>query len=217
MTFDIPAQIGAVTRSLARGERGGRPTRVLVATRTYPTDVEDLWDAITSAERIPRWFLPITGDLRLGGRYQLQGNAGGEITRCDRPHHLAVTWEMRGDVSWVDVRLSAEDRGARLELTHEAVVPEELWGQFGPGGVGIGWDLGLLGLYQYLTSREAVDPAKFAAWSASEEGKGFMRGSSDGWCQASIADGTDAAQAKAAAATVLAMYTGGEGEAGHPA
>ena len=25
----------------------------------------------------PRWFLPISGELRLGGRYQLTGNAGG--------------------------------------------------------------------------------------------------------------------------------------------
>src|SRR5882724_8555264 len=29
------------------------------------------WDAMTNAERIPRWFLPISADLRLSGRYQL--------------------------------------------------------------------------------------------------------------------------------------------------
>jgi hypothetical protein len=23
-----------------------------------------------------RWFLPVTGDLRVGGRFQLEGNAG---------------------------------------------------------------------------------------------------------------------------------------------
>ena len=31
---------------------------------------------------------PISGDLRLGGRYQLQGNAGGEILVCEPPQHL---------------------------------------------------------------------------------------------------------------------------------
>ena len=47
-----------------------------------------LWDACTNAERIPRWFLPVSGDLRLGGRYQLEGNAGGTIERCDPPRSL---------------------------------------------------------------------------------------------------------------------------------
>ena len=58
---------------------------MVVASRSYDTDIDDLWEAITNAERIPRWFLPITGELRLGGRYQLQGNAGGTITACEPP------------------------------------------------------------------------------------------------------------------------------------
>ena len=57
-------------------------------------------DAVTSAERIPRWFLPVSGRLELGGRYQLEGNAGGTIRRCERPSHLGLTWELGGDVSW---------------------------------------------------------------------------------------------------------------------
>ena len=44
-----------------------------------------MWDACTDPERIGRWFLPVSGDLRLGGRYQLEGNAGGEILRCEPP------------------------------------------------------------------------------------------------------------------------------------
>ena len=31
--------------------------------------IDDVWDACTNPERIPRWFLPVSGDLRLGGRY----------------------------------------------------------------------------------------------------------------------------------------------------
>jgi hypothetical protein len=55
-----------VTRAVRRGERDGQPTQTIVAERTYEmTSVEDLWDAITSAERIRRWLLPIGGDLRL--------------------------------------------------------------------------------------------------------------------------------------------------------
>jgi uncharacterized protein YndB with AHSA1/START domain len=69
MTQDIAGLIGAVTREVTGREHNGRPARVVRASRTYDTTMDDVWDAITSAERIPRWFLPVSGDLRLGGRY----------------------------------------------------------------------------------------------------------------------------------------------------
>ncbi|WP_267891244.1 hypothetical protein [Streptomyces dysideae] len=31
-----------------------------------------------------------------------------------------------------------------------AVVPEEFWGSFGPGAVGVGWDFVFLGLGKHL-------------------------------------------------------------------
>ena len=52
--IDIAGHVGAVTRAVRRGERGGRPTQTVVAERTYDTSIDDLWEAITSAERIPR-------------------------------------------------------------------------------------------------------------------------------------------------------------------
>src|SRR6478609_8066841 len=103
---DVARVLGTTTRTLSRRDSDG--AYVLVATRSYPTSAEDLWDALTTAERIPRWFLPITGDLRLGGRYQLQGNAGGQVERCEPPRDLGLTWEMQGQVSWVNVALTAE-------------------------------------------------------------------------------------------------------------
>ncbi|HJZ33003.1 MAG TPA: SRPBCC domain-containing protein, partial [Hyphomicrobiaceae bacterium] len=78
MKIDVAQVIGAVTRTVERQDRDGRPARVVIAARSYDAEVAEVWDAMTNAERIPRWFLPITGDLRLGGRYQLHGNAGGE-------------------------------------------------------------------------------------------------------------------------------------------
>ncbi|MFV8751841.1 SRPBCC family protein [Nannocystaceae bacterium ST9] len=209
MQIDITRHIGAITRAIESREHEGQPARVLVATRTYDTDPEDLWDALTSAERIPRWFLPITGELRLGGRYQLEGNAGGEITRCDPPHHLALTWEFGGGVSWVEVRLSAAAEGTLLELEHIAHVGGDLWDQFGPGAVGVGWDLTLMGLDLHLSTGAANDPKLFAQWMASAEGREFVERSSEGWCLASIAAGTGEAAARAAADRTTAFYTGG--------
>src|SRR5262245_40524082 len=100
-------------------ERDGQAMRVVNASRIYDTTLEDLWDALTRAERISQWFLPIAGDLRLGGRYQLQGYAGGTITRCEPPRVVAVTWEYGGVVSWVTVTLERfAQGGTRLELEH---------------------------------------------------------------------------------------------------
>ena len=83
MDFDVEGHLGAVERSVSSLERDGQPARAVTLSRSYATTLEDLWDAATSAVRIPRWFLPISGELELGGRYQLEGNAGGVITACE--------------------------------------------------------------------------------------------------------------------------------------
>jgi len=209
MEFDIPRQIGAVKRKLENRLHEGRPARVVVAARTYDTTVEDLWDAVTNKDRIPRWFLPISGDLRLGGHYQLQGNAGGTITRCEPPRAVAMTWEFGGEVTWLEVTLEATPDGrSLLRLEHVARVPDPRWNEFGPGAVGVGWDTALLGLGRYLDTGIAVDPREGMAWLGSENGREFVRHSSDDWCRASIDAGTDAAAARAAAARTTAAYTG---------
>jgi uncharacterized protein YndB with AHSA1/START domain len=208
MKFELSRQIGAVTRAVENRTYEGR---VVVASRTYDTTVEDLWDALTSKERIPRWFLPVSGDLRLGGRYQLEGNAGGTITRCEPPRVVGVTWEYGGQLSWVEVRL--EPAGAEkthLELEHIAHVPDELWDQFGPGAVGVGWDMALAGLATHIETGEANDPKAAMAWLGSDDGKQFVHRSSDDWRRASVAAGTDEAAASAAAARTTAAYTGAD-------
>ena len=203
--------IGAQIRRFEEREHEGRPARVVVAERVYPAEPGDIWSALTDAERIPRWFMPISGDLRLGGRYQLQGNAGGTITRCDPPRALDVTWEFAGGMSWVIVRLVAEGAGTRLTLEHVALtdVAQEHWQSFGPGAVGVGWDLALFGLGLYLAGDgTAVDHEQVERWSASPEGKAFMRSSADGWAQAHIAAGEEPAIAQGMAQRTAAFYCG---------
>ena len=211
MGIDVARVIGAVTREITVRDKNGAPARVLVAERSYDTDMEDLWDAITNAERIPRWLMPISGDLRLGGRYQLEGNAGGEVVLCEPPRRLGLTWGMQGQVSWVTVRLSeAAQGGTLLTLEHMAHVPDDLWDQYGPGAVGVGWDSMLLGLEQHVTRRVTVNPKDAIAWLGSDEGRSFVEQSSEAWAVASIKDGTDAKAARAAAARTTAAYTGTE-------
>jgi uncharacterized protein YndB with AHSA1/START domain len=81
--IDVAQQINAVTREVGTREFGPGEARVVTVTQTYAADPEDVWDACTNPTRLPRWFLPVTGELTLGGRYQLEGNAGGTVERCD--------------------------------------------------------------------------------------------------------------------------------------
>lgn len=205
MNFDALRYVGAVTREIHSRMHEGRPARVLIASCAYDTSQSDLWDAITNPERIPRWFLPVSGDFRIGGHYQLEGNAGGQITDCQPPRYLALTWGMGGDVSWVNVELSPlTDGGARLRLEHIAHVPDEFWNEYGPGVVG--WDLALLGLRYYFPVGERLD---HDAWPLSDSGKIFVSQSSEAWADASIASGTDDAAARAGAKRITSMYTQG--------
>lgn len=209
--IDVKHQINDVRRTLGDRQIDAGQARALTISQVYDTDVDDLWDVVTNAERIPRWFLPVSGDLVEGGRYQFEGNAGGTITRCDKPRSFAATWEAMGQVSWVEVRLTAEGDGrARFELEHVAHVTDDLWDQFGPAAVGIGWDSGLLGLASYLGGPGVgITPEQGAEWSASEEGHEFMRLSADAWAEANIAYGTDPATARAMSDRTYAAYTGG--------
>ena len=205
--IDEDDQIGAVTRQVSAA---GAETRTVTLTQTYASDLDDVWDACTNADRIPRWFLPVTGDLRLGGRYQLEGNAGGTVEECEPPTRFRATWEFGGGMSWIEVRLSAEaPERTRLELAHTAPVDDH-WSEFGPGAVGIGWDLGLVGLHLHLTTGAPVDPVRVDEWTRSDPGLRFMTLSSDAWRDADAASGTPAIDAAAAADRTIAAYTGGD-------
>lgn len=206
--IDVEQQINSVRRQVGNRTIEAGEVRTVTVTRTYQTDVADLWDACTNPERLPRWFLPVSGDLRLHGRYKLEGNAEGTVLACDPPHGFMVTWEFGGTTSWLEVRLIAEapDR-TRLELEHLAEEGEH-WKQFGPGAAGIGWELGLLGLTQHLTSDQAVDPAEGMAWTTSPDGQRFIALSSQQWAEAAEAAGTDSAVARGAAERTTAFYTG---------
>jgi uncharacterized protein YndB with AHSA1/START domain len=207
--IDVLRYIGMVTREVHTRDYEGLPARVLSAMCAYDTTIDDVWDAITSPERLPRWFLPISGDLRLGGRYQLEGNASGQITACDAPRLLDLTWEYGGQLSWVQVRLTElSDGGTSVRLEHIAHVPEDFWNQYGPGAVGVGWDLAMLALGRYLETAATIDPKEGAEWPTTEDGKNFVSRSSDEWCRASIAAGTPEAAAREAAGRTTAFYTG---------
>jgi uncharacterized protein YndB with AHSA1/START domain len=212
--IDVDHQISSVRRTVGTRVLEPGEARTVEITRVYDAPVADVWDACTNAERIPRWFLPVEGDLRVGGRYRLEGNAEGTIELCEPPTAFDATWEYGGEVSWIELRLTPEgDDRTRFVLTHIAHVDDERWAQFGPGAVGIGWDLSVMGLTLHLASGAAVDPAEFAAWSASPDGLAFMTRSGEAWRDAHLAAGTDpSAAVEESAARTIGFYTATPGD-----
>ena len=204
--IDVVKQIEAVQREVGPGTLAAGDARSVRLRRTYDAPIEDVWDALTDPERIGRWFLPISGEYRIGGRYQFEGNAGGEIVACERPHRLCATWvygepSSPSDVSEVELRLTSSSADSTtLELEHVAIVPEEFWTTYGPGAVGVGWEGGLLGLALHLSGGSVDDPI---AWQSSDEGRDFNTRSSQAWGEASTAAGED----PAAVATMVANTT----------
>ncbi len=207
--IEMLREIDAVEREVGSGRIAAGDGRSVRLQRDYDAPIDDVWDALTNPERISRWFLPISGDYRIGGHYQFEGNAGGTILACERPHRLRATWVFgevttEADVSEVEVRLSALDGGAtQFVLEHIAIVPQDRWDEYGPGAVGVGWEMGLLGLSLHLSGGSVGDPM---AWQMSEEGRDFATRSSEAWGAANAAAGADPAAAERAAANTTAFY-----------
>ncbi|MRH90053.1 polyketide cyclase [Nocardia sp. SYP-A9097] len=204
---DPIATAGLVAREVRSGARDGVPTRIAVARRSYPTDQADLWDALTNPDRLPRWFLPVTGELKPGGRYQTQGNAGGVVESCDAPRQFAVTWEMGPTMSWLTISLAPDGADTVLELVHEAQVDPGFWTRYGPGAVGVGWDLSLMALGLHVESGASVDPAVALPFPTSPPGIEFVRAAGNGWAEAAIADGDDPVTARTARDNTIEFYT----------
>ncbi|MEU8266303.1 SRPBCC family protein [Sphaerisporangium sp. NPDC049002] len=150
--------ISGTERELGSRHRDGGETRTILMRRRYDAEVEDVWDACTDPDRLSRFFMRPSGDLREGGTFSFEGNAGGRILRCEPPRRLTVTW-VSGEVGdlpedQVELRLSPSGDGTELELEHSSFGkitdlvlndPEKgLW------GLGAGWELGLIGLGTFL-------------------------------------------------------------------
>jgi uncharacterized protein YndB with AHSA1/START domain len=208
MSFDLAAHLGAMSREVRNLERDGKPAKAVIASRIYDTDAADLWDALTNQQRLPRWFAPVSGDLKLGGKYQVEGNAGGTITECERNKKIAVTWEFMGGMSWVNITLTPADNGTRLELEHIAPIDPH-WEKFGPGAVGVGWDLSFMGLARHLAEPDEPHPAEAAeGWFASQEAKDLIRTTSGDWGRADAEAGENRDDALSRAELTRKFFSG---------
>ncbi|MFE5298804.1 SRPBCC family protein [Streptomyces sp. NPDC056632] len=176
--------------------------------RTYATGIDDLWDALTSADRLARWFLPVKGELRQGGRYQLEGNAGGEILDCAAPGRLRLTWSVGLEPGFSEVTFRLTPAGPHrtvLELAHEAVPTPAFRTRYGPAAAGVGWDLTLLRLARHLAGA-TLSPDEAAAWQTSAEARTVITRSGEAWGAAYAASGADEAAVASTTEATIAFY-----------
>jgi uncharacterized protein YndB with AHSA1/START domain len=203
---DVLEELAETAREVARRGAGADELIAVTLRREYPAAVEDVWDALTDPQRLARWFAPVSGDLREGGSFQVEGNAAGDIRECVPPSALTVTWG--AEVSLVQLRLSRSAAGTVLELEH--TVPAAFAGS-GAGAlyVGPGWDVALLGLALWLSGELVDDPA---TWEASPEVREVSAGSIDAWTAAVRASGTASDDELAAGvAAARAQFTPDDG------
>jgi uncharacterized protein YndB with AHSA1/START domain len=163
---DVLDEMTATARQVARRGSGDDEVIAVSLRREYAAEVEEVWDAVTDPQRVARWFAQVSGDLREGGSFQVEGNAGGEILGCVPPSRLTVTWGAPGSI--VTVQLSGSAGGTLLQLEH--TVPAAFAGS-GAGAlyVGPGWDVALLGLALWLRGELVDDPAAWEATPAVQE------------------------------------------------
>jgi hypothetical protein len=114
-------------------------------------------------------------------------------------------------VSLVTVDLAPADDGTELTLRH-VVGDNDHWATYGPGAVGVGWELALLGLALHLRTGASADEARDFASGA--EGQALMRRSAADWGAAHAASGAPAAIANEAAARTSAAYAPDPGRVG---
>ena len=88
--IDIVREIEAIEREVGSGRIPAGEARTL--RRTYDARIDDVWDALTTPDRISRWFLPVSGDSVSAGATSSRARRAASIVACDRPNRLQVTW-----------------------------------------------------------------------------------------------------------------------------
>lgn len=213
---DVLDELAAARRTMGSATLPAGEAYTMELRRRYNASVDEVWNAITDPERLSRWLKPVTGDLRLGGSFELEGGEHGEILRCDPPRLLRVSWLFGPEAdewpgtSEVEVQLTAgPDGDTELELIHAAAVGEPMFPTYGPGAGGVGWDLHLLTLSRFLTDGESLDHEEF---ETSPTGIEFTKRSAAAWGDAHLAAGGDPSHVAAAVEATTAFYVPGDNE-----
>jgi uncharacterized protein YndB with AHSA1/START domain len=127
----------------------------------YDTDIDDLWHACTTPERLARWIAEVSGDLHVGGTvhavFTSTWTGPARIDACEAPNHLLLTTEPgTDDETQIEAWLTPEGSQTRLVVEERGVPVGQL--HF----YGAGWQVHLEDLRRSL---EGDGPAHADGWS----------------------------------------------------
>lgn len=120
----------------------------------YDTSVKDVWSAVTEPDRLSRWIVEVTGDLRPGRQFHARFTSGsegpGRVDECVPHSRVLVTMNPGGDDETViEATLTEEGGRTRLVIEERGLPLEEV------AGYGAGWQAHMEDLTSYLAGHEA--------------------------------------------------------------
>lgn len=237
----IASIVDAVSRSVEVERGDGTVALTARLRTTLGGAPSELWPELTEADRLAQWYGPVEIDPAqsdptesdpterdltgsesaaatpetdgAGARtFRTVGGAHGRVLALAPPHQLDLTWEYADNVDRLEIRLDPEEDGtSRLTLQQIARLPEATFDAFGPGAVGIGWDIAILGFVARTGAWRELRldvPVASPAWLASPEGADIVRAWSIRWAAASVAAGTDEDAARRAENETTRAYGG---------
>jgi uncharacterized protein YndB with AHSA1/START domain len=126
----------------------------------YDTDIDDLWEACTTAERLARWIAQVTGDLREGGSihatFTSTWTGPGRVEVCEAPSHLLLTMEPdTEDEAQIEAWLFEQDGKTHLVVEERGLPLDDLPGH------GSGWQAHLEDLGRSLAGEPSTWKARW--------------------------------------------------------
>jgi uncharacterized protein YndB with AHSA1/START domain len=118
----------------------------------YPTDIDDLWSAISQPARLGRWLAKVEGDTSIGGSFTASFTSGwegpGRVDICDAPHRLVITTFGNPDETVMEATLTPEGDGTRLVIEERGILLEDALYH------GAGWQAHIEDLALYLAGKD---------------------------------------------------------------
>jgi uncharacterized protein YndB with AHSA1/START domain len=217
VTESLPV-VDAVRRELEIDEQvqeqRPRVRAVLTLTTNIALAPARLWPLLTRPDELARWFGPVTGDLREGGRFQALRGAEGRILRIEEPHQITLTWQQDGGEDPLQLRLDPEDDGSTaLRLRHAALIDRETFTRVGPGQIAMRWEIALLALAALTDGWRATclepAPSPSPEWLHSAEGAAYVSAWSVRWAAQAVAAGVDEQTARRGELETARLVLGG--------
>jgi uncharacterized protein YndB with AHSA1/START domain len=137
-----------------RALTGDEGEQTVTLVRSYPASAAEVWDALTTPERIARWYGTIVGapPRAVGDEFEVEIGVGmvrrALLESCAAPSGLSYTWwSGDGDPGLVRIRLDAiADDETRVTVQHDRLRPHRMT-QYGGG-----WEQNLVALAGLLNA-----------------------------------------------------------------